>query len=198
MYRLHQYTIFIIIIQILEFIYNLENGKITGMIIPSIVSFWRGKEKSSMAELGLTNSGNWSCVFDQSWRGEENCANSNRIQTWPISHFTGESWLVTSRARFEASYFGIEPGNVVKPLSRPTIPQLSVLFTFSDLIQPSRSSNNFYTFFPFREYTTKLWYLTNEINKYTGSRFIYLFSSLKFARQNLRLYTDDINEKFRR
>lgn len=36
MYRLHQYTIFIIIIQILEFIYNLENGKITGMIIPSI------------------------------------------------------------------------------------------------------------------------------------------------------------------
>lgn len=98
--------------------------------------FWRGKEKSSMAELGLTNSGNWSCVFDQSWRGEENRANSNRIQTWPISHFTGESWLVTSRARFEASYFGIEPGNVVKPLSRPTIPQLSVLFTFSDLIQP--------------------------------------------------------------
>lgn len=118
------------------YIYNLENGKITGMIIPSIVSFWRGKEKSSMAELGLTNSGNWSCVFDQSWRGEENRANSNRIQTWPISHFTGESWLVTSRARFEASYFGIEPGNVVKPLSRPTIPQLPVLFTFSDLIQP--------------------------------------------------------------
>lgn len=181
MYRLHQYTIFIIIIQILEFIYNLENGKITGMIIPSIVSFWRGKEKSSMAELGLTNSGNWSCVFDQSWRGEENRANSNRIQTWPISHFTGESWLVTSRARFEASYFGIEPGNVVKPLSRPTIPQLSVLFTFSDLIQPLSIVQQFLYIFPFREYTTKLWYLTNEINKYTGSRFIYLFSSLKFA-----------------
>lgn len=57
--------------------------------------------------------------------GLEDRANSNRIQTWPITHFDGESWLVTSRARFEASYFGIEPGNVVKPLSRPTVLQPS-------------------------------------------------------------------------
>lgn len=115
----------------------------------------------------------------QGWGGE------GRVKFEPIriesrlgpSAFTGESWLVTSRARFGAGYFGIEPGtwSNLFPDRRSRNPTL-VLFTFSNLIQPLSRSNNLYL-------------TTCEIYKHTNSCFIRLFSSfvlkMKIARSIL-------------
>lgn len=111
----------------------------------------------------------------QGWGGE------GRVKFEPIriesrlgpSAFTGESWLVTSRARFGAGYFGIEPGtwSNLFPDRRSRNPTL-VLFTFSNLIQPLSRSTTIYT-----------WRLVKFIN--TPTRVLYVYSPRSYWKWKL-------------